>query len=215
MMEKIIIGKPFTKKDILQILLTNTLFIIVYFGSFYMMLGIMMKYYFNENVFVSSFFALIISFPILLSLSKIILSGSLGWQYLEVNENYLIFNEKKELKDGMDEAKAILKGSHYPASIQIQLNDLVSVKINATSRLGMWVNVNAILVLECCLSDGSMVQIMPEALKSNAGDYQRVLDYLENRGVYILDPYHLREALNGDYMDFQEYVIKHKKGKWR
>ncbi len=133
-------------------------------------------------------------------------------QYLELTDDALMFNKIISKRQILDEIIYVLEYENAQPTVKIPLYNLISLKLDYRTGLkGMFpagLHPQAVLLFICVLNDGTTVSMFFDDIISASGQFEELLQALENKGVYILDPDNIRPALEKDNIYFQEYILK-------
>lgn len=212
-MKNFTIGVKMTKKKIIsRIAITLILFIFCYYLIWNSIVGMIFRVISGNGLLLY----ILLTFPVLLVILYAYLTDIIIEQYIEVTEDYLIFNEVANRKEAMTELKALFTNEVYRPSFYVKLSDIVCVQLGCHKINKGFRGIHPLVLLDikCLLRDGTRFKIIPSCLISKEGDYEKLLHLLENEGIYISDPYEIRPALAKDNVYFQEYVLNNDKGEW-
>lgn len=200
-MKKILLGKKLSKKMIVL----N--FFIVLFIFTELLVGTMRLFI----PWFPNYLSMYIFYIVIIVIVGFIAMNMLPCSYLEVTEDYLAFNEALKNKELFKEINAVMTSKHYLPSVYIQMDSLRAVQLNYQKVL-IWALPTYLFTMKCLLSDGTIITITPRDIATNQGDYLKVITLLEECGVSVHDPYHLKVGLTKGAVHFQEYVKQLEKG---
>lgn len=208
MEQNLLIGRKPTKKKLLKNLLFMVFSLLI---SSYMLSGVFV-YWLNMSKNVGVIISFIFLSPIYFLFALNVIATS-AWQYMEIKNNKLYFNQRELKGNIFQEVKSLFTRGECSPDGQIDITEAISLKI--IDRLSFYRGIrNVDLVFQIVLKDGSVVTIIPRDLNSQKGQYARFVDMLENQGVYIIDPHGLRDILENDIVVIKDFIIKNHKGEW-
>ena len=208
MEQHLLIGRKPTKKKILKKLLFMVFSLLI---PSYMLFGAY-GYWLHMSKNAGTIISFILLSPIYFLFTLNVIATS-AWQYMEIKNNKLYFNQRELKGNIFQEVKSLFTRGECSPDGQIDITEAISLKIS--DRLSFYRGIrNVDLVFQIVLKDGSVVTIIPRDLSSQKGQYARFVDILENQGIYIIDPHGLREVLENDIVVIKDYIIKNHKGEW-
>ena len=208
MEQHLLIGRKPTKKKILKKLLFMVFSLLI--PSY--MLFVSYGYWLHMSKYAGTIISFILLSPIYFLFTLNVIATS-AWQYMEIKNNKLYFNQRELKGNIFQEVKSLFSRGECSPDGQIDITEAISLKIS--DRLSFYRGIrNVDLVFQIVLKDGSVVTIIPRDLNSQKGQYARFVDILENQGIYIIDPHGLREVLENDIVVIKDYIIKNHKGEW-
>lgn len=128
-------------------------------------------------------------------------------EYMEIDNIYIKYYYYKNYIQRLIQTFSILLGKQEKPKIQIQLNEIESIKLSYESFKMLWAQKGYMLKIQFTLKDKSSILIYPSGTKSMKNkDYEKLFILLENNNIEIIDTYKLREALKKNGLFFFNYI---------
>lgn len=197
--KKIMVGHPITRLSILStipLVLLYSLFITFAFNALFVYITRAFNFF---HIPWPLLYILITCIYIL-----ILIPHTADMEYMCIENDVLKYMRPIHYLDKWHYLNSILKNNTIQPHIVIPVSKISVFRISYGIGLGTFTFLTHSPYFSILLKDGTMCHIKCNYVLEGFEGYQKMIDYLEERGVEILDPYQLREALS----DKETFVSK-------
>lgn len=92
--------------------------------------------------------------------------------------------------------------------LQIPLVNIEEIILSYSDIYMLWNQKGHSIIFNLKLTDGTLININPDNLYFKKDNCLKGIEFIEQQGVLVKDPYHLKEALQNQEMRFAEYIEK-------
>ncbi|WP_050636831.1 hypothetical protein [Candidatus Stoquefichus sp. SB1] len=208
MKDKVIIGKLTSRKLILLDLISG---LIGYVGVYYFLISLFK----GNSFFQTTPYALggmKIALVLIYMIATIVGLSTYGSkQYIEIDKTHLSYYATTHLKDRYLQSFRLIFNQPQIPDLQIKINDIDHFTLLYSDVYMGWAQKGHSIIFNITLKDGTLIRIMPDNLYFEKQNCLRGLEYIEQLGIHIDDPYHIKDALQDTTMRFAEYIEKVRK----
>lgn len=202
MKEPVIIGNEGKRKDVMGIVI---LYLVMSVFASGIITTVIAMWIASKNIIVTVVIFIIVLVAVFFSFMQSPLNAGAK---LVFDENSISYYGRDEIGLSLSQVVFGNGQDQRKAEMCIPLSNVESVRLNymITGRTLSYQFMGRRLLMYVKKKSGGEIQVIPENLASEAGDYRRAVDFLEAHGIMVDDPHQLKPGLDKNNIEFASYI---------